>query len=62
MFDIIEGIPDNLEFIFICVYRPGEANRRAHIGVWYRPPTDAGALDTLYSFWGQLGIRMLSNW
>lgn len=47
-FEIVSGLPPTLELIVISVFRASSPNRKSNLAVWYRPPGDILAFDTLH--------------
>lgn len=53
--------PDGLEFLLVAVHKNQCVNTKVHIGLWYRPPSDSAALDTLYNLLGKIEGNKLTN-
>ena len=41
--------PKELEFLLVSVFSTNNVNEKVCIDLWYRPPSNSGALDDLYS-------------
>ena len=48
-FLVVKSGPQDLEFLLVSVFIANNANKRLHIGLWYRPPSDSSSIDILYS-------------
>ena len=50
--------PKELEFLLVSVFSTNNVNEKVYIGLWYRPPSNSGALDDLYSTFESLDISI----
>ena len=41
--------PKELECLLVSVFSTNNVNEKVYLGLWYRPPSNSGALDDLYS-------------
>ena len=45
----------------VSVFSTNNVNEKVYIGLWYRPPSNSGALDDLYSIFENLDISVFSS-
>ena len=49
--------PKELEFHLVSLFSTNNVNEKVYIGLWYRPPSNSGALDDLYSIFWKFGYQ-----
>ena len=57
--------PDGLEFLLVSVHGVNNGvnnnHNKVYVGIWYRPPANSAAIDTLYSALENLDVNILSS-
>jgi len=48
-YEVTMSGPDGLEFLLVSVHGVNNNHNKVYVGIWYRPPANSAAIDTLYS-------------